>query len=121
MMHTRAQDMWREQCEAGRSIRKKYGLMSALDYLVREKLLNFAEAAVSHRNFAEELPFFVSEVRRVFTRQELTHYLVALAHERVETAGIEEDDFEPASIVEARIGRLELIGQMLTNEHLGTS
>ena len=120
-MHARAQNVWREQCEAGKLIRKKYGLKSALDYLIREKLLNFAEAAVSHREFAEELPLFVSEVRCVFTRQELTHYLVTLAHDRTETVGVEEDDFEPASIVEARLARLELIGQMLTNEHLGTS
>lgn len=120
-MHARAQEIRREQCEAGKSIRKKYGLKSALDYLVSEKLLNFAEAAVSYREFAQELPFFVSEVRCVFTQQELTHYLVTLAHNRAETVGVEEDDFEPASIVEACMARLELIGQMLTNEHLGTS
>ena len=120
-MYVRAQEVWREQCGAGKSIRAKYGLKSALDYLVGEKLLDFAEAAVFHREFAEELPLFVSEVRRVFTRQELTHYVVILAHSRAETFEIEEDDFEPASMVKARRARLELLGQMLTNDHLGTS
>ena len=120
-MHVRAQEVWREQCEAGKSIRANYGLRSALDYLVGEKLLNFAEAAVSHQEFAEELPLFVSEVRRVFTRQELIHYVVLLAHNGAETFEIEEDDFESASMMKARRARSELIGQMLTDDHLGTS
>ena len=36
---------------------------AAFDYIVGEKLLNFAEACVHNPGFARELPRFVSEVR----------------------------------------------------------
>jgi hypothetical protein len=45
-------EIWNEQCEAARTIRDRYGLAAAFDYLVEEKLLNFAEAASEHRAFA---------------------------------------------------------------------
>ena len=59
-----------EQCEAARTIKDRYGLEAAFDYLVEEKFLNFAETASEHRAFAQELPQFVSEVRRMFTAAE---------------------------------------------------
>jgi len=34
-----------QRCHATRTIRRRFGLKNALDYLVGEKLLNFAEAA----------------------------------------------------------------------------
>jgi 2-hydroxychromene-2-carboxylate isomerase len=34
-----------DQCEASVTIRARFGLRSAFDYLVLEKLMNFAEAA----------------------------------------------------------------------------
>jgi hypothetical protein len=37
--------IWIEQCEASWTIRDRFGVKSALGYLVGEKLLNFAEAA----------------------------------------------------------------------------
>ena len=36
--------IWEEQCAATRTIRKRFGVENALDYLVGEKLLNFAIA-----------------------------------------------------------------------------
>src|SRR5271165_6986572 len=71
----RFQDIWKEQCEAARSVRDQYGVVSALDYLIGEKLLNFAEAAVTRPEFAQELPRFVAEVRSVFSAEEIRHYL----------------------------------------------
>ncbi|MFZ1883878.1 MAG: hypothetical protein WAU53_09825, partial [Rhodoplanes sp.] len=62
-------EIWIEQYEAARTIKDRYGLQAAFDYLVGEKLLNFAEAASEHRAFARELPRFVSEVRRMFTAE----------------------------------------------------
>ena len=64
-------EIWIEQCEAALSIKRRYGLDSAFDYLVAEKLLNFSEAATQHSTFAKELPRFVAEVRSIFTRKEL--------------------------------------------------
>ena len=77
-------EIWNEQCEAARTIRDRYGLAAAFDYLVGEKLLSFAEAA-SHRAFAQELPRFVSEVRRMFTPQEIAAQLMRI--ERARNAG----------------------------------
>ena len=36
--------IWIEQCEASWTIRDRFGVKSALGYLVGEKLLNFASA-----------------------------------------------------------------------------
>jgi hypothetical protein len=64
-MDTRkAHHIWMEQCEAAHTIKARYGVTDAFDYLVGEKLMNFANAAADHPDFARELPRFVSEVRR---------------------------------------------------------
>jgi hypothetical protein len=39
-------------------MRDRFGVKSALEYLVGEKLRNFAEAADRHPEFAAELPHF---------------------------------------------------------------
>jgi UvrD-like helicase C-terminal domain len=39
--------------------------------IVGEKLINFADAASRHRDFAQELPRFISEVRRMFAPEEI--------------------------------------------------
>ena len=46
------QDIWKEQCVAARSVRAQHGILSALDYLIGEKLLTYAEAAVTRPEFA---------------------------------------------------------------------
>ena len=71
----RFQDIWKEQCEAARSVRDRYGVVAALDYLIGEKLLNYAETAVTRPEFARELPRFVAGVRDMFSAEEIGHYL----------------------------------------------
>ena len=51
-------EIWIEQCEAAEPMRLRYGVESAFDYVVGEKLLNFAEAAATHAEFAQALPGF---------------------------------------------------------------
>ena len=63
--------IWIEQCEAARTIRERYELEAAFDYAVGEKLMNFASAAHDHPAFARELPRFVSEVRRMYSADEI--------------------------------------------------
>ena len=58
--------VWMEQCQAAEDIRLRYGPKAAFDYVVGEKLLNFAGAAASHPEFARELPRFVARVRDLF-------------------------------------------------------
>jgi hypothetical protein len=51
---------------------------SALDYLIREKLLNFADAAEERPEFARELPRFLAEVWRIFNQYEIAGYVASL-------------------------------------------
>ena len=51
---------------ATRTIRRRSGLKNALNYLVSEKLLNFAGAVERHSEFAAELPTFQAAVWEVF-------------------------------------------------------
>ena len=41
-------EIWVEQCQAAEGIKLRYGTKAAFDYLVAEKLLNFADAAKQH-------------------------------------------------------------------------
>jgi len=123
----RARTLRMSQCDVAPSIRRKYGLKAALDYLVSEKLLNFADAAAAHPDFAHELPMFIAEVRRMFTPEEIREHLAVLVP-RVEAAAradseAGEDEFETISPQElaARLERLILMKQWLEFDHLGTS
>jgi hypothetical protein len=102
-----------------------FGLKAAFDYVVGEKLINFAEAAFHHSAFAQELPRFISEVRRMFTPEEIAAQLARIEHERNEkdedVPG--EDDLlreSPANIVE-RARQFMTIKELLTATALGTS
>lgn len=125
MSQPKANQVWIEQCEAAQTIKARFGLKAAFDYLVGEKLLNFAEAAANHADFAQELPRFVSEVRRVFTPDEIETQLVQieLAQSETSTDVSEEDDpFRESPVAAAeRLRRFNLIKELLTATTLGTS
>jgi hypothetical protein len=70
--------VWAQQCRATRTIRRRFGVKSALDYLIGEKLLNFAAEADRHPKFAAELPRFQAAVWEVFNRYELAGYVATL-------------------------------------------
>jgi len=74
--------IWLQQCRATRRIKKQFGVESALSYLLGEKLLNFAETADQHPEFAAELPRFQTEVWNVFNPYELAGYLTTLKPSR---------------------------------------
>ena len=63
--------VWIEQCEATEGIRLHHGAESAFDYVVGEKLFSYAEIALTRPEFARELPTFVSEIRRMFSREDI--------------------------------------------------
>ena len=44
--------IWIEQCEATETIRERFGLQNALDYLIGEKLFSFVAAAEQDPEFA---------------------------------------------------------------------
>jgi transposase len=58
----RASEIWFDQCQAARDIKRRFGVKAAVDYVVAEKLLNFASMAARESEFARELPQFVLQV-----------------------------------------------------------
>ena len=77
--------IWIEQCEAAREIREAWGAKKALGYLIGEKLLNHIRAADSTPEWAEKLPLFVAEIKRIFAADELRRYFATTT--RVGAAG----------------------------------
>jgi hypothetical protein len=76
------QKIWVQQCRATRRIKRRFGVKSALDYLLGEKLVNFAQAAEQRPEFAAELPRFQAAVWDVFNPYELAGYLTTLPPSR---------------------------------------
>ena len=66
--------IWIDQCEAADVVRHQYGLLSALDS-IGEKLFSFVAVAEHRSEFAAELPFFVDQIRRIFTARQIGCYL----------------------------------------------
>ena len=70
----RFEKVWIEQCRATKAIRRRFGAKSALDYLIGEKLMMFADAAKRDPKFAKELPRFLTAVWQMFNQYELIGY-----------------------------------------------
>jgi hypothetical protein len=128
MAERRFQDIWKEQCEAARVVREQHGVVSALDYLIGEKLMTYAETAVTRPEFARELPRFVGEIRSIFGAEEIRVYLEHL--ERMHALEDEELSAEPADddvtieTPEQRAAareRLCRLKELLTSTVLGTA
>ncbi len=115
--------LWIEQCEAAQTIKARFGLTAAFDYLVGEKLINFASAASTHPEFARELSRFVSEARRTFTPDEIEAQLAKIERAQAEEDVEVLDDPLRESPVETaeRVRRFNLIKELLTATTLGTS
>ena len=127
-------EIWMEQCEAAEEIKLRYGLKAAFDYLVAEKMLNFAEAAARDPEFARELPRFVARARGLFTPQEIRTQLDRIGREQREyDAHIEQHDeedeqqaedeliFESPVAAAERARQFATIAELLTVAELGTS
>lgn len=125
MSARKAHEIWIEQCEVAEDIKLRFGLKAALDYVVTEKLLNFASVAADHPEFARELPRFVSEVRRMFTAAELRTHIIRVEREQRERDNddTENDDLfrESPATVSERTRRFATIKELLTALELGTS
>jgi hypothetical protein len=126
-------EIWAEQCDATHKIKLRYGVKAAFDYLVAEKLLNFADAATSRPEFARELPRFVAYVRGLFTPQEMRTHLARIEREQSEYAAEnddeEDDEFDdddeliresPAAAAESA-RQFAILKELLTASELGTS
>jgi hypothetical protein len=120
----KAHNIWIEQCEAAQTIKARFGLTAAFDYLVGEKLMSLASAASRHPEFARELPQFVSEVRRMFTPDEIGAQLAQIEGSQNErNVDVLEDDLlpkGPAAVAEC-VQQFMLVKELLTAPVLGTS
>ena len=104
-----------DQCEAAEGIRLRFGLAEAFDYVVGEKLLNFAEAAARDPDFARELPRFVSRVRSMFTADEIRSHLARIECARREPVVTDDElDHEDPGLLEERHRQFELVKELLT-------
>jgi 5'-deoxynucleotidase YfbR-like HD superfamily hydrolase len=130
MSERRFQDIWKDQCDAARDVRERHGLVSALDYLVGEKLMTFAETASTRSEFARELPSFVAEIRRMFDADEIRLYLEHLERkqaadeESLAAEPVDDDDDILRSSPEHRAAdraRLANLKSLLTLRVLGTA
>ena len=121
----KAHKIWIEQCEAAQTIKARFGLTAAFDYVVGEKLMNYASAPSRHPDFARQLPQFVSEVRRMFTPDEIGAHLAQIerAPNENDIDVLEEDDplRESPAAAEERVRQFLLIKELLTATTLGTS
>lgn len=77
-MAIRFEKIWIQQCKAAKGIKRRFGVKSAIDYLIREKLLDFADVAEERPEFARELPRFLAEVWQVFNQYEIAGYVASL-------------------------------------------
>ena len=122
-------EIWVEQCNATHEIKLRYGVKAAFDYLVAEKLLNFADAATSRPELARELPRFVAYVRGLFTPQEMRTHLARIMREQTENDDEEDDEFndddelirESRAAAAERARQFAIIKELLTAAELGTS
>jgi hypothetical protein len=117
--------IWIEQCDATQTIKARFGLTAAFYYLVGEKLMSCASAASRHPDFARELTRFVSEVRRMFTPDEIGAQLAQIERSKNErnVDVLEEEDLlreGPAAVAEC-VQQFMLVKELLTAPMLDTS
>jgi hypothetical protein len=66
--------IWTSCLEASVDIRARYGLKAAIDYLVGEKLMTFAQTGENHPEFLAELPAFSKRIRKLFTGEQIREH-----------------------------------------------
>ena len=110
----KAHNIWIDQCEAAQTIKARFGLTAAFDYLVGEKLMSFASAASRHPDFARELPRFVSEVRRMFTPDEIGAQMAQIERSHNEkNADVLEEEEEDGLLREGPAAVAECVQQFM--------
>jgi hypothetical protein len=62
---------------ATKAIKRRFGAKTALDYLIGEKLISFADAARDHPAFARELPKFLAAVWHTFNEYEIAGHIAS--------------------------------------------
>ena len=125
MTERRRQDIRMRQCEAAEDIMHGFGIESAFDYIVGEKLVSFAQAAAERPEFAQALPGFVLRLRSMFTAEEMRENLARFEHRQRDTEGAAAEEPEPGiedpEAIAERARQLGLLRELLFAPSLGTS
>jgi hypothetical protein len=88
---------WQDYCKVAPEIRERHGLAAAIEYVVGEKLMAFAQSAETDEVFRAELPAFCKKIRQLFTMAEIERFF-----ETVEmNSRVESDLFKGATAEEA--------------------
>jgi len=118
-MTRRFQDIWKDQGKAAEGNAARFGAMQTLDYLIGEKLDVYASSATTRPEFARELPRFLAEVRRIFSRHDIAAYFEALEQDAgVPNSGPHAKKLEDSGLLmstadkKARIKRLQQLKAM---------
>jgi hypothetical protein len=127
MAEHKFEDIWQKQCVAARNVRVQYGVLSSLDYLIGEKLMTYADTAVTRPEFAQELPRFIAEIRAIFSGEEIRRYFdhsertAAIEAECAPNENDEDDLFaDSPDQLAAKRARLAQLKELLTAAVLGT-
>ena len=67
--------IWIEQCDAARTIEGEFGTQKTLRYLIREKFIDYLEAAENKPEYRSEIPSFVAEIKTIFEKWQLAEFL----------------------------------------------
>ncbi len=70
--------VWEETCAATAGIRLSFGLESALRYGIRQKLFQLLFLSERDSYYSEETDWFVAQLRRIFSKEELAEYISLL-------------------------------------------
>jgi hypothetical protein len=126
----RIQDIWIGQCAAARNVLEQHGPLSAMDYLIGEKLMTYVATAEDHPEFARELPKFVVEVCTIFGTEAIGTYVEHMekvyregeeAAQHAQATGDEDGPFDHPDEWRTEGRRLAQLKDLLTTTRLGTA
>lgn len=72
--------IWKDCCKATPEIRSRHGHRAAIEYLVGEKLIMFAQTGETTPEFLAELPAFSKKIRSMFTTAEIEEHFERANH-----------------------------------------
>jgi len=73
-------NLWQDYSDAAIAIRERFGSNAAIDYLLGEKLMTFAQTGETEPAFLAELPAFADRIRSLFSAADMENYFVRADH-----------------------------------------
>ena len=84
-------EIWTDICDAALQVTARHGDQAAIDYVVGDKLMMFAEMAETRPEYLAELPEFAERILGMFTADEiLDHFRRAAEADQVDSDILDE-------------------------------